>query len=83
MDSEVIYSGPYVGEGINIKIEDRAYEEDRLLLFSLSASFYPAEVATQIYSTYYTVTIRGSVRDDWIIADDTKTLSDDFISKWA
>lgn len=83
MDSEVIYSGPYVGEGINIKIEDRAYEEDRLLLFSLSASFYPAEVAPQIYSTYYTVTIRGSVRDDWIIADDTKTLSDDFISKWA
>ena len=41
MDSEVIYSGPYVGEGINIKIDDRAYEEDRLLLFSLSASFYP------------------------------------------
>ena len=41
---QVIYSGPYVGEGINIG-DDRAYEEDRLLLFSLSASFYPAELA--------------------------------------
>ncbi len=48
MDSEVIYSGPYIGEGINIKIEDSAYEDDRVLLFSLSASFYPAELASVI-----------------------------------
>ena len=82
MDSEVIYSGPYVGEGINIKIDDRAYEEDRLLLFSLSASFYPAELAPVIYSTYYTVIIRGVVQENWIIADETKSLSDDFVSRW-
>ena len=83
MDSEVIYSGPYIGEGINIKIEDSAYEEDRVLLFSLSASFYPAELASVIYGTFYTVIIRGDFIENWIIADDTKVLSDDFVMKWA
>lgn len=83
MDSEVIYSGPYVGEGINIKIEDSAYEDDRVLLFSLSASFYPAELASVIYGTFYTVIIRGDFIENWIIADDTKVLSDDFVMKWA
>ena len=83
MDSEVIYSGPYIGEGINIKIEDSAYEEDRVLLFSLSASFYPAELASLIYGTFYTVIIRGDFIENWIIADDTKVLSDDFVMKWA
>ncbi|MDB4741170.1 hypothetical protein OAF79_00835 [Akkermansiaceae bacterium] len=83
MDSEVIYSGPYIGEGINIKIEDSAYEDDRVLLFSLSASFYPAELASVIYGTFYTVIIRGDFIENWIIADDTKVLSDDFVMKWA
>jgi len=83
MDSEVIYSGPYIGEGINIKIEDSAYEDDRVLLFSLSASFYPAELASVIYGTFYTVVIRGDFIENWIIADDTKVLSDDFVMKWA
>lgn len=83
MDSEVIYSGPYIGEGINIKIEDNAYEDDRVLLFSLSASFYPAELASVIYGTFYTVIIRGDFIENWIIADDTKVLSDDFVMKWA
>jgi len=83
MDSEVIYSGPYIGEGINIKIEDSAYEDDRVLLFSLSASFYPAELASVIYGTFYTVIIRGDFIENWIIADDTKVLSDDFVVKWA
>ena len=82
-DSEVIYSGPYIGEGINIKIEDSAYEDDRVLLFSLSASFYPAELASVIYGTFYTVIIRGDFIENWIIADDTKVLSDDFVMKWA
>lgn len=83
MDSEVVYSGPYIGEGINIKIEDSAYEDDRVLLFSLSASFYPAELASVIYGTFYTVIIRGDFIENWIIADDTKVLSDDFVVKWA
>ena len=83
MDSEVIYSGPYIGEGINIKIEDSAYEDDRVLLLSLYASFYPAELASVIYGTFYTVIIRGDFIENWIIADDTKVLSDDFVMKWA
>ena len=83
MDSEVIHSGTYICEGMNIKIEDNAYEDDRVLLFSLSASFYPAELASVIYGTFYTVIIRGDFIENWIIADDTKVLSDDFVMKWA
>jgi len=45
--------------------------------------FYPAELASVIYGTFYTVIIRGDFIENWIIADDTKVLSDDFVMKWA
>ena len=80
MDRDVIYSGPYVGEGINIKIEDRAYEEDRILLFSLSASFYPAELAPVIFSTKYAVTIRGEPVENWVVGDEADSFNDEFVN---
>lgn len=83
LDSEVIYSGPYLGEGINIKVDDLAYEDDRVVLFSLSASFYPSELASEIYATFYNVIIRGNFVENWIVADDSKVLSEEFVSKWS
>jgi len=80
MDQDVIYSGPYIGEGINIKIEDRAFEEDRILLFSLSASFYPAEVAPVIFATKYAVTIRGEPVENWVIGDEADSFNDEFVN---
>ena len=37
LDAKVIYNGPYLADGLNIQIEDGLYEEDRVLVFSLSS----------------------------------------------
>ena len=63
--------------GINIKIEDRAYE-DRILLFSLSASFIlrtcTCDFLYQIYDHP-----RRTV-ENWVIGDEADSFNDEFVN---
>ena len=84
MDTEVIYSGRFIPDGINVSIEDGSYEEERLLMFSLSCNLCPLEIQELLHESFFRVKILGDYVDGYAVVDDSVTTFDtEFLISWA
>ena len=84
MDTEVIYSGRFIPDGINVSIEDGGYEEERLLMFSLSCNLCPLEIQELLHESFFRVKILGDYVDGYAVVDDSVTTFDtEFLISWA
>ena len=71
MDTEVIYTGKFIPDGLNVSIEDGGHDKERLLMFSLSCNLCPTDVQEFLQESYYRVKILGEYVDGYIIGDDS------------
>jgi hypothetical protein len=84
MDTEVIYTGQFITDGINISIEDAGYEKERLLMFSLSCNLCPTDIEAYLPEAYFKVKIIGDFIEGYAVGDDSITAFDeDFTVNWA
>ena len=84
MDTEVIYTGQFITDGINISIEDGGYEKERLLMFSLSCSLCPSDIEPYLPEAYFKVKIIGDFIEGYAVGDESITAYDeDFTMNWA
>ncbi len=84
MDTEVIYTGQFITDGINISIEDGGYEKERLLMFSLSCNLCPTDIEPYLPEAYFKVKIIGEFIEGYAVGDDSITAFDeDFTVNWA
>jgi hypothetical protein len=84
MDTEVIYSGRFIPDGINVSIEDGGYEEERLLMFSLSCNLCPLEIQELLHESFFRVKILGDYVDGYAVVDESVTTFDtEFLISWA
>ena len=84
MDTEVIYSGRFIPDGINVSIEDGGYEEERLLMFSLSCNLCPLEIQELLHESFFRVKILGDYVDGYAVVDDSVTTFDtELLISWA
>jgi hypothetical protein len=84
MDTEVIYSGQFIPDGINVSIEDGGYDDERLLMFSLSCNLCPIDIRPALEESYFKVKILGEYVDGFAVGDDSISYFDsDFSLSWA
>jgi len=84
MDTEVIYTGQFITDGINISIQDGGYEKERLLMFSLSCNLCPTDIEPYLPEAYFKVKIIGEFIEGYAVGDDSITAFDeDFTVNWA
>jgi|TARA_R110000824_G_scaffold155075_4_gene327330 hypothetical protein len=84
MDTEVIYSGQFLADGINVSIEDGGYDEERLLMFSLSCNLCPLEIQELLHESFFRVKILGDYVDGYAVVDDSvSTFDTEFLISWA
>ena len=84
MDTEVIYSGQFLADGINVSIEDGGYDEERLLMFSLSCNLCPLEIQELLHELFFRVKILGDYVDGYAVVDDSvSTFDTEFLISWA
>jgi len=83
MDTEVIYTGKFIPDGLNVSIEDGGHDKERLLMFSLSCNLCPTDVQEFLQESYYRVKILGEYVDGYIIGDDSiSAYNQDFCLSW-
>ena len=83
MDTEVIYTGQYIPDGINVSIEDGGYDKERILMFSLSCNLCPMDVMEFLQESFFRVKILGDYIDGYIIGDDsTSAYNTEFCLTW-
>jgi hypothetical protein len=80
MDTEVIYTGRYVPDGINIEVTDGGYDEDRIVMFSLSCNLCPLDIRPYISEAHFKVKIVGEYQDGYGVCDDSVTSFDEEFS---
>ena len=84
MDTEVNYSGQFLADGINVSIEDGGYDEERLLMFSLSCNLCPLEIQELLHESFFRVKILGDYVDGYAVVDDSvSTFDTEFLISWA
>ena len=84
MDTEVIYTGQFLADGINVSIEDGGYDEERLLMFSLSCNLCPLEIQELLHESFFRVKILGDYVDGYAVVDDSvSTFDTEFLISWA
>jgi len=84
MDTEVIYSGQFIPDGINVSIEDGGYDEERLLMFSLSCNLCPVDIRPTLHESFFKVKILGEYVDGYAVGDESvSTFDADFTISWA
>ena len=83
MDTEVIYTGKFIADGINVSIEDGGYDDERLLMFSLSCNLCPLEIQELLHESFFKVKILGDYVEGYAVGDDSISSFDtDFSLSW-
>ena len=84
MDTEVIYSGKFIPDGINVSIEDGGYDDERLLMFSLSCNLCPVDIRPALDESFFKVKILGEYVEGYAVSDESVSSFDaDFSIGWA
>ena len=84
MDTEVIYSGQFIPDGINVSIEDGGYDDERLLMFSLSCNLCPVDIRPTLNESFFKVKILGDYVEGYAVGDESVSSFDtDFSIGWA